>query len=201
MQGLLGEIFNSIDSRRIQTRTPWKLRILAHPSPPARARRDSETIITRAGRFPSDVDLVELIPTVVRASAIIARPDHNAGSTMYFAALDTLSIHSRDTAASEVVGDWPWSPGSATPLQPPPRYLLALAFITEPQPESAAGFATLAIYEENIARSRIKRPIKIEGSDRVKIDSAGSIPAPPFHPADEQHERVARLQISNHAYH
>lgn len=85
-------------------------------------------------------------------------------------------------------------PCSATPLQPPPRYLLALALLRA-LPESAAGFATLAIYEQNIARSRIKRPIKIESSDRVKIDSAGPILAPSYIPRMQLKAKVNLLTI------
>jgi len=55
-------------------------------------------------------------------------------------------------------GDWLWfsCPCSATPLQPPPRYLLAFALL-----QALPEFAMLAVYEGNIAGWRSNGRLKV----------------------------------------
>lgn len=183
MQELLGKFSNWSETNTQTNRTPRKFRILTHP-----------LHLLGLMRFRNDyngsgpVSQRHRFRRINSHSCPRVRDNRSAGSQCrlddVFAALDTLSIHSG--YGSERVVAIGHGPCSATPLQPPPRYLLALALLRA-LPKSAAGFATLAIYEENIARSRIKRPIKIESSDRVKIDSAGSILAPSF---------IPRMQLS-----
>lgn len=112
------------------------------PSPPTcSGRSDSETIMNGAGRFPSDIDFAELIPTVVRrVRDNRSAGSHNADRRMYSAALDTLSIHSGIATAERkrekeraAIGH---APCFATPLQPATALFISPCFYYEPYTRS-----------------------------------------------------------------